>query len=188
MVQKTGHGQGFPYIRGFTGYRNLFLIDGFRLNNSVFRDGPNQYWNTVDPLGLHRMELVRGPFSMLYGSDAVGGTVNAIPRGGQDLEPGSRWDRRIYCRYASAENSSIARVESIGRLMPPTGRAGLRWDLNGRYWIEGSCTAVARADRLSTRDRADDSPHSAGRHAGLYRLRHPRRMELEWRSEIVSWR
>jgi hemoglobin/transferrin/lactoferrin receptor protein len=52
------------------------LIDGVRLNNSVFRDGPNQYWTTVDPLGLERAEVVKGPVSVLYGSDAVGGTVN----------------------------------------------------------------------------------------------------------------
>ena len=116
MVQKTGHGQGSPYIRGFTGYRNLFLINGIRLNNSVFRDGPNQYWNTVDALGLSRMELVRGPFSMLYGSDAVGGTVNAITRGAQDIAPGRHGKQSFYSRYASAENSSIARIESIGRL------------------------------------------------------------------------
>ncbi len=78
MLQKTAHGQGSPYVRGFTGFRNLFLIDGVRLNNSVFRDGPNQYWATVDPLGLERLEVVKGPVSSLYGSDAVGGTVNAI--------------------------------------------------------------------------------------------------------------
>lgn len=116
MIQKTAHGQGSPYIRGFTSQRNLFMIDGIRLNNSVFRDGPNQYWNTVDALGLSRIEVARGPFSMLYGSDAIGGTVNAITRGVQDLRPGSSWDRRLYYRYGSAENSHIARVESIGKL------------------------------------------------------------------------
>ena len=116
MVQKTGHGQGSPYIRGFTGYRDLLLIDGVRLNNSVFRDGPNQYWNTVDALNLRRIELIRGPASMLYGSDAVGGVVNAVTRGAQDLRPGSNWDRRLYYRFASAENSHMSRAESIGRL------------------------------------------------------------------------
>lgn len=116
MVQKTAHGQGSPYIRGFTGYRNLFLIDGIRLNNSVFRDGPNQYWNTVDPFSLHRIEIARGPFSMLYGSDAIGGTLNAITRGIQDIRPGRNWDRRLYYRYGNAENSNIARAESISRL------------------------------------------------------------------------
>jgi len=86
MVQKTGHGQGSPYIRGFTGLRTLFLIDGIRLNNSTFREGPNQYWNTVDPFSVQRLELVKGPSSALYGSDAIGGTVNAISRDYDDLD------------------------------------------------------------------------------------------------------
>ena len=116
MVQKTAHGQGSPYIRGFTSQRNLMMIDGVRLNNSVFREGPNQYWNTVDSLSLNRIELVRGPFSSLYGSDAIGGTVNCITRGVADLRPESDWDRRLNYRYSSSENSHIARAESIGRL------------------------------------------------------------------------
>jgi hemoglobin/transferrin/lactoferrin receptor protein len=116
MIQKTAHGQGSPYIRGFTSQRNLLMIDGIRLNNSVFREGPNQYWNTVDPFSLHRIELVRGPFSTLYGSDAVGGTVNAITRGVRDLQPDSNWDIRFYDRLSSAERSWISRGETIGRL------------------------------------------------------------------------
>jgi hemoglobin/transferrin/lactoferrin receptor protein len=74
-VQKTAHGQGSPFIRGFTGFRTVLLIDGIRLNNGVFRDGPNQYSATVDPFALGRLEVVRGPGAVLYGSDAVGGTV-----------------------------------------------------------------------------------------------------------------
>lgn len=116
LVQKTGHGQGSPYIRGFTGFRNLFLIDGIRLNNSVFRDGPNQYWNTVDAHGVSRLEFVRGPFSVLYGSDAIGGTIHAITRGARDMRADSSWDRRLYYRFSGAENSHIGRMESIGAL------------------------------------------------------------------------
>jgi hemoglobin/transferrin/lactoferrin receptor protein len=116
MVQKTSHGQGSPYIRGFTSQRDLFLIDGIRLNNSVFREGPNQYWNTVDLLSFSRLDVARGPFSVLYGSDAIGGTINAITRGAHDLRPGSNWDRTLYYRYSSAEHSTVARAESIGML------------------------------------------------------------------------
>ncbi len=118
MVQKTSHGQGSPYIRGFTGFRNLFLIDGIRLNNSVFRDGPNQYWNTVDPMSISRMEIVKGPGSVLYGSDAIGGTVNALTREREPLPGGSSWERRIFIRYASAENSRTLRSEVSGGFGP----------------------------------------------------------------------
>ena len=86
MVQKTGYGQGAPFIRGFTSQRTLLLIDGIRLNNAVFREGPNQYWNTVDPFTIDRLEVVKGPSSVLYGSDAIGGTVNVITRGRSPLQ------------------------------------------------------------------------------------------------------
>ena len=128
MVQKTGPAQGSPYIRGFTGYRTLFLVDGVRLNNSAFRDGPNQYWNTVDPLLLQRLELVYGPSSMLYGSDAIGGTVQAFSRGRESLRPGSTLDRRLYGRYGSAENAYVARAETIALLVDSlTATLGYSW-------------------------------------------------------------
>jgi len=114
LVQKTATGQGSPFLRGFTGYRNVFLIDGIRLNNSTFRSGPNQYWSTVDHLMLDRLELVFGPASVLYGSDAIGGAVNAIPSRPTDLESGFHLGGRAYARYASAEDSFIERVEVQG--------------------------------------------------------------------------
>jgi hemoglobin/transferrin/lactoferrin receptor protein len=121
MVQKTSHGQGSPFIRGFTGFRTLLLIDGIRLNNAVFRDGPNQYWGTVDPLTIERLEVVKGPSSVLYGSDAVGGTVNVITRGRDPAAAGRGpvlggfdSERRVYVRYASADDSWVTRAEAGG--------------------------------------------------------------------------
>ena len=114
LVQETSHGQGSPYIRGFTSRRNLFLVDGIRLNNSVFRNGPNQYWNTVDGSSLGRLEVVKGPSSVLYGSDAAGGTVNAIPRKPYILD--RPIGGKLSWRVASGENSSQARLELGGAM------------------------------------------------------------------------
>lgn len=111
LVQKTAHGQGSPFIRGFTAYHNLFLIDGIRLNNSVFRSGPNQYWNTVDSQSLRQIELVKSQGSVLYGSDAVGGTVQALTKRPVYAEQGTLTGGRSYSRYAYGENSFIQRNE-----------------------------------------------------------------------------
>jgi hemoglobin/transferrin/lactoferrin receptor protein len=106
-VQKTGPAQSSPYIRGMTGYHTLLLIDGIRLNNSVFRSGPNQYWSTVDSYTVEKAEIVRGTSSVLYGSDALGGVVNAITR---ESLPKSQTVRAVY-RFGSAEQSHTGRGE-----------------------------------------------------------------------------
>lgn len=111
MVQKTALGQGSPYIRGFTGFRTLCLIDGIRLNNSVFRDGPNQYWNTVDPLSIRDYELVMGPGSVMYGSDAIGGVLNALTVEPPEWNGAADWGSRLYYRGATAERSNVGRVQ-----------------------------------------------------------------------------
>lgn len=118
MVQKTAHGQGSPYIRGFTGYQTVFLIDGIRLNHSVFRSGPNQYWNTVDPFSLERIEVVKGPAGTLYGSDAVGGAVNALTL--SPLLGGEKGTThgRLLVRGSTAERSLIGRGEVAYSLSP----------------------------------------------------------------------
>lgn len=125
MFQKTGHGQGSPYIRGFTGFRTLFLIDGVRLNNSTFRDGPNQYWNTVDPYSLSHLEIVKGPSSVLYGSDAIGGTVQGFSISPPESGEAAHAEGRTFARYSSAEDSYVLRAE--GQTSTPKGgiHAGL---------------------------------------------------------------
>ncbi|MDJ0522406.1 MAG: TonB-dependent receptor [Planctomycetota bacterium] len=114
LVQKTGPLQHSPFIRGFTAYNNLMLIDGIRLNNSAFRSGPNQYWATVDSLSVERFEVLRGPYSVLYGSDAIGGTVNVIPFQRTSFEPGRHTDHNVYTRYSTAEDTWFARVQTEG--------------------------------------------------------------------------
>ena len=114
MVQKTAYGQGSPFIRGLTGFRTLMLIDGIRLNNSIFRDGPNQYLATVDNLSLRSVEVVKGPGSVLYGSDSMGGTLNMLPLAPVAGGDGYGWSGQVYARVASAERSIIGRLSVQG--------------------------------------------------------------------------
>ncbi|MGB0953620.1 MAG: TonB-dependent receptor [Planctomycetota bacterium] len=113
MVQKTAQGQSSPFLRGFTGFRTQMLIDGVPLNHAAMREGPNQYWSTVDHLSVERVELVRGPSSVLYGSDAIGGTVNAISRRAKVGEPGFNLGGTSFTRYSTAEDSWTQRVEAV---------------------------------------------------------------------------
>lgn len=78
-VQQTAHGQGSPYVRGLTGQQVIHLFDGVRLNNGTFRQGPNQYFFTVDPLTIDHIDVIRGSASTHYGSDALGGAILAYP-------------------------------------------------------------------------------------------------------------
>jgi outer membrane receptor protein involved in Fe transport len=80
FVQQTNLGGGSPIIRGLTGEQILLLLDGIRLNNATTRSGPTQYANSIDPFLVERIEVLRGPGSVLYGSDALGGVVNVVPR------------------------------------------------------------------------------------------------------------
>ena len=89
-MQKTNHGGGSPFVRGLTGNYVLLLVDGIRMNNSTFRYGPNQYFNTVSPFSVKTMEVLRGAGSTLYGSDAIGGTINI-----NTLEPNFSTENKI---------------------------------------------------------------------------------------------
>jgi len=132
LLQKTSKGQGSPYLRGFTGFRTVMLVDGIRLNHSVFREGPNQYWNTVDPWSIDRYEVVMGPGSVLYGSDAVGGVVNAMsaspmPWAGQPVVL-----PRMGFRGATADESAQVRIGASGRVTERLSfSGGLTWKTFG---------------------------------------------------------
>ncbi len=116
LVQKTSSGQSSPFLRGLTGYNTLLLVDGVRLNDSVLRGGPNDLWSTVDAFSVASTELVLGPSSVLYGSDAVGGTANVLPKHRTDYSRESDWDRRIIARGATGEHGLLFRFENEGNV------------------------------------------------------------------------
>ena len=112
-MQKTNHGGGSPFIRGLTGYQTLMLVDGIRFNNSTFRSGPNQYVNTIDPMTLQNIEVLRGQGSVQYGSDAIGGVAHFILREPQfsTQNNGVSATGRIYGRYMNHDLEYSGRVE-----------------------------------------------------------------------------
>lgn len=79
FVQQTAHGQGSAFIRGLTGQQTLLMFDGIRLNNSTYRQGPNQYFFTLDAHTIGALQVMRGGASTRYGSDALGGVIMALP-------------------------------------------------------------------------------------------------------------
>jgi len=113
LVQKTTHGHGSPFIRGFTGRQNLLMVDGIRINNSTYRSGPIQYWNTLDSKSLERLELMKGPGSVLYGSDALGGSLNAVSKGtGFRDQKGQFYGGAVTYKYDSNSESHQGRIET----------------------------------------------------------------------------
>jgi|GEM_PF-87641 len=83
FVQQTNAGGGSPIIRGMAGPQVLIAVDGIRFNNSLYRTGPVQYLNLIDPFSVDQIEVLRGPGSVMYGSDAMGGVIQLNSRSPQ---------------------------------------------------------------------------------------------------------
>lgn len=111
FVQQTTPGQGVVIVRGLKGSEVLHLVDGFRLNNAIFRNAPNQYIALVDSQNIDSIEVVRGPSSTLYGGDAMGGVVQMLTR--EPRFAGEAWQAagRVRALYASADESTLSRAE-----------------------------------------------------------------------------
>lgn len=76
QVQKSQLGGGSPVIRGFEANRILLVIDGVRMNNLIYRSGHLQDIVKTDNNNLERVEILSGPSSTIYGSDALGGVIH----------------------------------------------------------------------------------------------------------------
>lgn len=113
-IQKSAHAQASPFIRGLTGQRNVILFDKIRLNTSTYRQGPNQYFFTVDHQSLASLEVVRGSASTLYGSDALGGAILSQPLRASP-PPSTRgfwWKSALEARTHSADDRYAGRASA----------------------------------------------------------------------------
>lgn len=76
LVQKSQQGGGSPVLRGFEANKVLLVVDGVRMNNAIYRGGHLQNIITMDPSIIEKTEVIFGPSSVIYGSDALGGVIH----------------------------------------------------------------------------------------------------------------
>jgi len=96
----AGPGSVHPVVRGLSGERVLVLVNGLRLSEQ--RPGGNHVFS-LDPAQVERVEVVRGPASVLYGSDAIGGVINFITKGAdEETSPNARISGESDVQYESA--------------------------------------------------------------------------------------
>ncbi len=109
FVQQSQLGGGSPVIRGMETNRVLMVVDGVRLNNAIYRAGHLQNVITVDPNMLERAEILHGPGSVIYGSDAMGGVMHfytknpTLSSNGKSFTSGN-----VLMRYSTAANEKTA--------------------------------------------------------------------------------
>lgn len=109
FIQKSQQGGGSPMIRGFATNRLLYAIDGVRMNTAIFRSGNIQNVISLDAFATENAEILFGPGSVIYGSDAIGGVMSF-----QTLSPKfSASDKTLFTgsattRYSTANQEKTA--------------------------------------------------------------------------------
>lgn len=109
FVQRSQMGGGSPVIRGFEASRVLLVVDGVRMNNAIYRAGHLQDLMTVDQNAIERIEVISGPGSVAFGSDALGGVVHLITRQSRFIDTsGVKASGGAFVRASTANNERTA--------------------------------------------------------------------------------
>jgi hemoglobin/transferrin/lactoferrin receptor protein len=111
FVQKSQLGGGSPMIRGFSANSVLIVVDGVRMNNAIYRSGNLQNVITLDPNNLQGAEVVFGPSSVIYGSDALGGVMDFHTKTPSFSTNSIGFKGAAFARYASAANATTGNVQ-----------------------------------------------------------------------------
>ena len=111
FIQKSQLGGGSPMIRGFATNRLLIVVDGVRMNNAIFRSGNLQNVISLDPNSLSHTEVIFGPGSVIYGSDAIAGVMNF-----HTLSPRLSLGGNVILNAAAMGRFSSADLEKTGHL------------------------------------------------------------------------
>lgn len=113
-IQKSQMGGGSPIIRGFEANRVLLVVDGVRMNNAIYRSGHLQNAITIDNSILEKTDIIYGPNSVIYGSDALGGVVHyytKMPQFRLKTDSVNNYSVNAYSRYASANQEKTGHFD-----------------------------------------------------------------------------
>ncbi len=102
-VQKTQFGGGSPVLRGMEANRILLVVDGVRMNNAIYRTGHLQNSITISPNIIDRTEVIFGPSSVIYGSDALGGVIHYYTKTPK-ISDKNEVNTAVYSRFSSVNN------------------------------------------------------------------------------------
>lgn len=108
-IQKSQQGGGSPMIRGFSTNRLLYTVDGVRMNTAIFRSGNLQNVISLDPFAMEKTEILFGPGSNIYGSDAIGGVMSF-----KTLTPQLSLDEKPLVSGSAVARYSSANQEKTG--------------------------------------------------------------------------
>lgn len=112
FLQRSQSGGGSPSMRGFEANKVLLVIDGVRMNNAIYRGGHLQDVMTIDPNMLDRTEVVFGPSSTMYGSDALGGVMHFYTKNAQFSSDDKMLVKtNAMVRYASAVQEKTGHLD-----------------------------------------------------------------------------
>jgi hemoglobin/transferrin/lactoferrin receptor protein len=112
FVQKSQMGGGSVVMRGFEANKVLMVVDGVRMNNAIYRGGHLQNVLSVDNNMLEKTEMLFGPGSVIYGSDALGGVIHFYtkkPVLSSTSKPS--FAAMAFTRYGSAMNEKTAHFD-----------------------------------------------------------------------------
>ncbi len=112
LVQKSQLGGGSPVIRGFETNKVLLVVDGVRMNNAIYRAGHLQNIITLDNAVMDRVEILYGPGSVMYGSDALGGVMHFFTKNPAFSTDGSTaFHGSAFARYSTADAEKTGHVD-----------------------------------------------------------------------------
>ncbi|MBT3872463.1 MAG: TonB-dependent receptor [Flavobacteriaceae bacterium] len=111
-IQKSQLGGGSPIIRGFSTNRLLIAVDGIRFNTAIFRGGNVQSVISIDPFTVDHTEVILGPGSVVYGSDAIGGVMNFYTKKAKfSFKEGISFSGNTIARYATASEEKTGHID-----------------------------------------------------------------------------